>query len=98
VWGANYLVCFFRLHPTELGARLGAGELQTEVLFFFIPAPGLSYGSSVYQTPHVCAAGKYFFFKKRHIPVLASATLCPSGLAGHALAGNGQHVFISWRF
>jgi hypothetical protein len=35
--------------------------------------------------------------KKWHNPTLYPATLCPSGQAGHALAGNGQPVLILWR-
>jgi hypothetical protein len=31
------------------------------------------------------------------VPALVLATWCPGGLDGHALAGNGRSVFISWR-
>jgi hypothetical protein len=35
--------------------------------------------------------------KTQQVPTLVPATLYPSGLIIHALAGNSQPIFISWK-
>jgi hypothetical protein len=52
-------------------------------------------GELLYGLKKMTVSGNIKKKKKRHVPALVPATLCPVGLADHALAGNGQPVVIS---
>lgn len=66
---------------------------HTSLLSDFLPPWGEKKFYRVYNSTFCCRK----YFKKRHRPALNPATLCPGGLAGHALEGQGWPVLISWR-